>query len=360
MHRHNVPHRALRARAAPRRPAIGYTRVSPTNAHRPIVPSAPTPAYYNADIDAWVLSRHVDVVAALESPLLVARPVDVSLAAARAARVEVRDAARRAFGAEEMHAWRTRMQETATTLVARACRPGVVDVMRSVAQPFSCRLAAHALGADEQDTAPLMEWAHAVFESAACSTTGDATPDGAAAASRLATALYAPSATRRAPIDVQSFVALSHTLPAVLASSWHALVLWPQSAPLNIDELLRCGGVSRAVFRRASADVEIGGASIRANQRVALLLSSANRDADRFADPDRLDFARDASAQLSLGRGAHACVGGSIVREALAAATRAMLPVLREATVVDVSWMEGFAIRAPTSLRLAVRLRPSA
>jgi cytochrome P450 len=117
-----------------------------------------------------------------------------------------------------------------------------------------------------------------------------------------------------------------------------------------IDELLRFAGPSRVVFRRARSEIH----PIKAGQRVALMLARANRDPEKFPDPDRLDFTRDASAHLAFGHGPHACVGASIVRMAVIAATNALNHIADGLTVVDVHWLDGFSIRAPSTLIVAL------
>ena len=74
-----------------------------------------------------------------------------------------------------------------------------------------------------------------------------------------------------------TFVALSQTLPRLLASAWLALspasrLSSPASAPIPdllpgaIEELLRYAGIVRRVFRRATANVDLGGVTHRARE----------------------------------------------------------------------------------------------
>ena len=66
--------------------------------------------------------------------------------------------------------------------------------------------------------------------------------------------------------------------------------------------------------RIARADVEIGGKEIRAGERVRVILASANRDPDVFAEPDCLDLTRDPCHHLAFGWGVHYCLGSELAR----------------------------------------------
>jgi hypothetical protein len=122
-----------------------------------------------------------------------------------------------------------------------------------------------------------------------------------------------------------------------------------------IDELLRFAGPSRAVFRRAAVAARIGTVEIGAGQRVVLQLASANHDPTRFDDAERLDLSRDTSAHLAFGGGSHSCVGATIIRSATEIATRALLAVIPSVPSIErVEWIDGFALRAPSSLIVTV------
>ena len=73
-------------------------------------------------------------------------------------------------------------------------------------------------------------------------------------------------------------------------------------------------GLLHAFSRNVKADIEIGGQTIRAGERVYMLWASANRDPDKFENPDEVDFDRKPNRHLTFGIGAHRCLGAQLAR----------------------------------------------
>lgn len=88
----------------------------------------------------------------------------------------------------------------------------------------------------------------------------------------------------------------------------------PGLMPGAVEELLRYDAPVQATFRRALADCEVNGATVRRRETVVVLLGAANRDPAAFDDPDRLDVAREGRAHVALGRGIHHCLGTMLAR----------------------------------------------
>jgi hypothetical protein len=61
--------------------------------------------------------------------------------------------------------------------------------------------------------------------------------------------------------------------------------------------------------RITTRDVEIGGYTVPAGQRVGLMFAAANRDPRAWSNPDQYDVSRDLRRQVGWGYGVHACVG---------------------------------------------------
>ncbi len=80
------------------------------------------------------------------------------------------------------------------------------------------------------------------------------------------------------------------------------------------EELIRYVTPIHNMCRVATADVELGGAKVRAGDQLVLMYSSANRDPAHFSDPDRLDLTRYPNRHLAFGFGTHFCLGASLAR----------------------------------------------
>jgi hypothetical protein len=69
-----------------------------------------------------------------------------------------------------------------------------------------------------------------------------------------------------------------------------------------------------ATFRYAIEPVEIAGTTIPAGAQVIISLAAANRDGQRYAEPDTLDIDRPYVRHLAFGHGIHFCLGAALAR----------------------------------------------
>jgi len=84
--------------------------------------------------------------------------------------------------------------------------------------------------------------------------------------------------------------------------------------PSTVEELLRYESPSQQTTRIAPEDLVLGGKHIRAGQAVIAVMGAANRDPERFPDPDRLDVARTDNRHLAFGWASHFCFGAPLAR----------------------------------------------
>lgn len=88
----------------------------------------------------------------------------------------------------------------------------------------------------------------------------------------------------------------------------------PSKIPAAIEEVLRYRSPFPRLGRRTTAEVEVGGKKIAADQLLLLWVASANRDSAQFEQPDRFDIHRKPNPHLSFGHGIHFCLGAPLAR----------------------------------------------
>ncbi|HET8911850.1 MAG TPA: cytochrome P450 [Ktedonobacteraceae bacterium] len=88
----------------------------------------------------------------------------------------------------------------------------------------------------------------------------------------------------------------------------------PSLIPTAVEEALRFRSPVQRMIRVATADVTIGGQTIKAGQMVTPWIGSANRDENQFPDPDSFEITRTPNRHLAFGHGIHFCVGAPLSR----------------------------------------------
>ena len=119
-----------------------------------------------------------------------------------------------------------------------------------------------------------------------------------------------------------------------------------------IDELLRFDSPVQLTGRLTSEPVVFGGVPIDVGTGVDIWLGAANRDPDRFSDPDTLDMARADNRHMAFGYGIHFCVGAPLARLEGEIALRTLLsrfPTMA-LTGEDLSYHGTLVFRALTKL----------
>lgn len=123
----------------------------------------------------------------------------------------------------------------------------------------------------------------------------------------------------------------------------------------GVEELLRFDGpVELATWRYATEPVELGGQSVAVGDPVLVVLAAADRDPERFADPDRLDLSRGDNKHLGYGHGIHYCLGAPLARLEGQTALRTLLTRLPDLRLAvdpsDLRWRGGLIMRGLRTL----------
>lgn len=133
-------------------------------------------------------------------------------------------------------------------------------------------------------------------------------------------------------IALGTFALLNH--PDQLA----ALRADPSRVDQAVEELLRYLTIAHTNVRSALEDVELDGHLIKAGETVTISMEAANRDPEKFTDPDTLDLSRQATGHLALGHGVHQCLGQQLARVEMRVAFPALFarfPTLRLAVPAE-------------------------
>jgi len=119
-----------------------------------------------------------------------------------------------------------------------------------------------------------------------------------------------------------------------------------------IEELLRYESPSQHTARLAPEDMMVGGKKIQKRQAVIAVFAAANRDPERFPDPDKLDLRRSDNRHVAFAWGAHYCFGAPLARMEGQIAFETMLRRLPHIQFEpqELVWRENLGLRGLKSL----------
>jgi cytochrome P450 len=322
---------------------------------------------------AWLLTRHADVEFVLRDPRFSAQrtggwvkgsevtPGELTGFQRLFARAllfldapdhpRVRKVLTAGFRADALARLRPQIERIADELLDGQEGAETFDFIQAVARPLPVRVISRILGIEGADSAEVMAWSDdlAAFIGAPLPT-----PDLArrARASLLAMTRYFEELLpykRRTPCDdlvsrlVQAEASgeiegsaellsqcamllfaghettrnlLGNGLQALLShpAQWQRLQREPDLVCSAVRELLRYDSPVQYTGRRVATDLMLHGRQLRRGDLVLPLIGAANRDSDRYPDPDTLDVARDNGSSLSFGSGPHVCIGAALTR----------------------------------------------
>jgi len=139
---------------------------------------------------------------------------------------------------------------------------------------------------------------------------------------------------------------------------WHKLCDDPSLVANAVEEALRFEGSVTSWRRRAKKATVISGVPIPEGADLLLLFGSANRDPDKFEDPESFDIMRNnAKEHLTFGKGIHMCSGMQLARTQMQAVFEILsqkAPDLMLVKPQDVEYSPNIALHGP--LRLMMRL----
>lgn len=338
----------------------------------------------------WVLSRDADVRQALRDPRLSSRPSRYSVHASRpngdsaAARTvahllpfldppehtRLRRLLARVITDNLASGMRARVQQQVDDLLAPCLARGEMDVINDFAVPLPVNVIADLLGVPAADRPRLKVWAGEFFQIFSPIPSPEARERLNRAIDAFRAYFRGLVAERRVEPrqDVISSLislrdegdhlsdeellttcillfsngeeALTHLIGnGVLALIENPLAMAhlrerPDLIRPAVEELLRYDTPAQTVGRTTTEAMHLHGREIPAGAPVYLLLGSANRDPQRFAEPDRLWLDRPDNDHLGFGAGRHACLGAGIARVEAQVAIGSLLRATRDLRLV--------------------------
>lgn len=330
-------------------------------------PSRMGPPYFDKKVDGWIFSRYADVIAALNCPdLVLISPTSKTkeILVDEDARLRMRSDTRAALSLTVLRAWRKQILDNSRDCLDSLDLTRPIDLIKDYAEPvclaFALLVTNPKTGLDR--LTPL-----AVHVSAAAAEPFDEVLKAQSKAASME--LQRHFDTGPETLRESGFVALSRTMVHLLGNAWLALLFhpleWdrlhrqPALVARAVEELLRFAGLTRLVYRQAIVDTNIDGVQIRRGDRLILRIFAANRDPDRFVNPNIVSVMRRGLSQVSLGAGRHVCVGGPVVRLAAMMTTYALLERFSSMTLIrSVEWQGGDGFKSPISLPILVPPQP--
>jgi cytochrome P450 len=123
--------------------------------------------------------------------------------------------------------------------------------------------------------------------------------------------------------------------------------------PQAIEEGVRWEPPLLTITRVTTRDTELGGVKIPEGCSVMPVLGAANRQDERYFDPNGFNIFRDVKPNIGWGHGVHVCLGMHLARLEMRVALNLLLdrlPNMRLDPAADDPYIRGQVFRSPTSL----------
>src|SRR5919199_45254 len=335
------------------------------------------PVHYSESLGYWILTRYVDVEAALRDERLSSNrkalfinnlgSLDVKeiqnfldltsnmiVDTDPPEHTRLRKLANPGFTTRAIESWRSIIQNTTDRLLDRVQNHGGMDVVSDLARPLPAIIITEIMGVPETDRANLLEWARDIgtFFGAAGGSTIEmaelARKADKAAAQFSALIRQLVEQRRRQPgTDMISLLSVAYQeqgfnfeeLPSVcililiaglltttdqIANGVNALLSHPdqlQKLKKNpslidsaVEEMIRFDTSVPFFFRIAKQDLTIGGKEIAAGSAIILGVGGGEHDPEKVLGTGGFDILRTPNEHLGFSSGIHFCLGAVLAR----------------------------------------------
>ncbi|MFI0241011.1 cytochrome P450 [Streptomyces sp. NPDC016845] len=274
------------------------------------------------------------------------------------------------------------IEANSRALIDQFRHTGAADLVHDYATRFPVNVIADMLGLDKADHARFHDWYTAVIAFLG-NLAGDAEVTAAGERTRVEFAEYMipiirarrenlgddllsalcaaeVDGVKMSDEDIKAFCSLllaagGETTDKAIASIFANLLVNPeQLAAVRADrslierafaETLRFTPPVHMIMRQSAVDVEVSGGTIPAGATVTCLIGAANRDEDRYADPDRFDLFRTdltattafsaAADHLAFALGRHFCVGALLAKAEVEIGVNQLLDAMPDVRLAD-------------------------
>jgi cytochrome P450 len=290
----------------------------------------------------------------------------------------------KAFSQKALERWQDELVgRVGNDLIDKFVANGEADLVKAFTFAYPSRIIAGLLGLPEEDYPQFQRWSISLLS-------WMMNPERGLAASAALCEYFAPilearrvepkddliSALAQAEIDGEKladeeiFSFLRLLLPAGVETTYRSLgnllfALLSDPAQLEairadrtllpqaIEEAVRWESPLLTITRVATRDTELGGVQIPAGSSVMPMLGAANRQEDRYPDPDQFNIFRSPKGNLGWGYGVHVCLGMHLARLEIRTAVNLLLdrlPNLRMDPLAEDPHIRGQVFRSPTAL----------
>ena len=333
------------------------------------------PVYWDESLNAWLLTRHDDVLEAQRDARRFSSRRVAQLVSARVPpegrvvmepfirlvsrwmymedppyHTRLRGLLGRAFTPRVIEELRASVQEIVDSLIRRNARDGRMDLVNDFFYPLPSMVLAHVYGIPMADAPLLKKWSDDIAVFLTGSLDRSRGPKealhgvvevseyfGVAMESRrkqprndlisrvLAAAEGGDFSDEEICAQITFVLVAGYTTTMdmlgngmfALLSNTEQLDLLrrdPELLPAAVEEMLRYDPPGQLSHRLATEDISMHGQTIRKGDVVFLVRAAANRDPSQFPDPDRFDITRKSAGHLAFGAGIHFCMGAALAR----------------------------------------------
>ena len=296
-----------------------------------------------------------------------------------------------AFSAPRVNKLEAHIREIARDLIEKMLASGEIEFVRDFAMPLPIRMISEQLGLTHEEPATIKRWTDAFVDRLGGMVPRERELQCAREVVEFQHAIKAQMDLRRAqPTDdllsdlvhaevdgerslddgellsivQQLLVAGNETTTATLAEGIILLArnpcelakaqADPKIIPNMVEEMLRLASASSGIWRVMKADAELGGVTLPKGAMVMMRYAAANRDPERYDEPDRFLADRaNARTHLAFGRGIHMCVGNMLSRKEMTVAFEELLPRISGITLTDeaaIAYPPNMMLRGPVSV----------